>query len=48
MHEKPDSALSLLKNISYPEILEGETQALYALLFTQAQYKNYIPSKQIH
>ncbi len=45
MHEKPDSALSLLKNISYPEILEGETQALYALLFTQAQYKNYIPVK---
>lgn len=45
IHEKPDSALSLLKKISYPEMLEGEPQALYALLLTQAQYKNYIPVK---
>ena len=42
MHTYPDSALRLLKQVSHPEKLSGEQQALYALLFTQASYKNGI------
>lgn len=43
MHTYPDSALRLLKQVSHPEQLSGEQQALYALLSTQAAYKNGIP-----
>lgn len=43
MTERPDSALALLQTIIEPEELTGESnRALYALLFTQAQHKNYI------
>lgn len=43
MTEYPDSALHILQTIRKPEHLIGENQALYALLLTQASYKNYIP-----
>ena len=40
--ERPDSAYSLLKTIDADALPNGsELQARYALLFTQAQYKNY-------
>lgn len=43
MTEHPDSALALLQTIIEPEELTGDSnRALYALLFTQAQHKNYI------
>lgn len=43
MAERPDSAFALLQTIIEPEELTGESnRALYALLFTQAQHKNYI------
>jgi len=42
MQKSPDSALRFLQKI-YPEELKSpEDQAYYALLTTQAQYKNYI------
>lgn len=43
MIEHPDSALHLLRQIKIPERITNENQALYALLMTQAQYKNYLP-----
>ena len=43
MHTRPDSALMLLQQVQHPEKLQGEQQALYALLSTQASYKNGIP-----
>ncbi len=42
MEEFPDSALSLLQHISHPEDLKGKAQADYALLYSQACYKNQI------
>lgn len=41
METSPDSALSLLSNIS-PGELSSDNLAYYSLLFTQAQFKNYI------
>lgn len=41
MNERPDSALSLLDNI-HPEDLSREQNALWCLLYTQAQDKNRI------
>ena len=38
----PDSALNLLRRIPYPEKLQGESMANYALLMTQAMDKNYM------
>lgn len=38
----PDSALDLLEAIPNPEKLRGESQAIYALLMTQAMDKNYV------
>ena len=38
----PDSALSILESISYPQKLPRADRALYALLLTQARHKNYI------
>lgn len=42
MEEKPDSALSILKNMTDPDQLPDWDRALYYLLLTQAQDKNYI------
>ena len=43
MREHPDSAYRLLCGIDSTRQLRGESQARYALLMTQAQYKNGIP-----
>lgn len=42
METYPDSALSILESISSPQKLPRADRALYALLLTQAKYKNYI------
>ena len=42
MNEHPDSALSILNAISPDEMGQNSTRAHYALLYTQAQDKNYI------
>lgn len=42
MWERPDSALSILNEISLSSLSDGEEKALFALLFTQAQDKNHI------
>ena len=42
MNEHPDSALALLKSVSPDEMGQNSTRALHALLYTQAQDKNYI------
>lgn len=43
MREHPDSAYRLLRGIDSTRQLRGENQARYALLMTQAQYKNGVP-----
>lgn len=43
IREHPDSAYRLLCGIDSTKHLRGENQARYALLMTQAQYKNGIP-----
>lgn len=43
MEARPDSALFILESISSPQKLPRTDRALYALLLTQAKYKNYIP-----
>lgn len=45
MYESPDSAWKILQHMPSISQLRKEEQALHALLFTQAQYKNYIPVK---
>lgn len=45
MYERPDSAWKILQHIPPISQVRKEEQALHALLFTQAQYKNYIPVK---
>lgn len=45
MYERPDSAWKILQHMPSISQLRKEEQALHALLFTQAQYKNYIPVK---
>ena len=42
MTEHPDSALALLRSLNLGEIRGKSSRALYALLFTQAQFKNYL------
>lgn len=42
MTEHPDSALALLRSLNPGEIRGKSSRALYALLFTQAQFKNYL------
>ncbi len=42
MDEYPDSALLLLQDIAFPQILRGKERADYALLYTQACDKNYM------
>lgn len=43
MTERPDSALAILESIPSPQKLSRANRALYALLLTQAQHKNYVP-----
>lgn len=45
MEAHPDSALIILQNITQPEELKGKEQALYALLYTQARFKNNFTEK---
>lgn len=40
--DNPDSALLVLEQISAPQQLKGPNRALYALLMTQARYKNRV------
>lgn len=42
METYPDSALSILESITYPQKMPRVDRALYALLLTQARHKNYI------
>ena len=42
MHEHPDSAWTMLNTLSPDEMGQNGTRAHYALLYTQAQDKNYI------
>ncbi len=43
MQSRPDSALQVLRQLWRPQWLMGENEALYALLMTQACYKNGLP-----
>jgi len=43
MQNRPDSALSLLQSLNGQQIPRGALQAHYALLYTQALDKNYLP-----
>lgn len=43
MLHSPDSALCVLQSICTKEINAAQDRAYYALLYTQAQYKNFIP-----
>ena len=43
MQARPDSALHTLQQLRRPQWLMGENEALYALLMTQACYKNGLP-----
>ena len=43
MQSRPDSALQALRQLRRPQRLMGENEALYALLMTQACYKNGLP-----
>lgn len=45
MYESPDSAWKMLLQMPPISQIRKEEQALHALLFTQAQYKNHIPVK---
>ncbi len=42
METCPDSALTILESITYPQKMPRADRALYALLLTQARHKNYI------
>lgn len=42
MTARPDSALSLLEHISPDKLISAYERAEYALLLTQARYKNYV------
>ena len=42
METYPDSALSILESITYPQKMPRADRALYALLLTKARHKNYI------
>ena len=42
METYPDSALSILESITYPQKMPRADRALYALLLTPARHKNYI------
>jgi len=42
MDERPDSSLIIMESINQAQLLNDEDEALYALLMTRAQDKNYI------
>ena len=42
MEERPDSAWLILKQIPSNALQSAKSKAMYALLYTQAQHKNYI------
>ncbi|MDH6304562.1 tetratricopeptide (TPR) repeat protein [Parabacteroides sp. PF5-5] len=42
MEQQPDTALAILKRIEAPEKLSDKQYALWCLLYTQAQDKNYV------
>lgn len=42
MYEHPDSALHILQNIPAPDASDKAQKATWALLLTQAKYKNYV------
>lgn len=42
MDERPDSAVRILSSIKREDISGKKRKALYALLYTKAQYKNYV------
>ena len=42
MEERPDSALTVLLGIDTTQLHSAEDKALYGLLYTQAEDKNYI------
>lgn len=42
MHARPDSALCLLNSITNPRKMRAADRALYSLLITQAEHKNWI------
>lgn len=41
MEEQPDSALAILENIDSTQLTTDKEKAMYVLLLTQAEYKNY-------
>ncbi|MCL2739307.1 MAG: hypothetical protein FWE30_07660, partial [Bacteroidales bacterium] len=43
MQGRPDSALYVLRSLHGQQIPRGALQARYALLYTQARDKNYLP-----
>lgn len=43
MESRPDSALTILREIPNPQKMRGKAQADYCLLMTQAAYKSYLP-----
>lgn len=47
MADQPDSALYILQNIDTTILKSAEDKALYALLYVQAEDKNYIDSKDV-
>lgn len=47
MIERPDSALSILENISIEQVSSRKDRARYALLYTQAKDKNFIDETDI-
>ena len=47
MIERPDSALSILDNISIEQVSSRKDRARYALLYTQAKDKNFIDETDI-
>ena len=42
MQSRPDSSLQLLEEVSAPQKMGTTDRAWYALLLTQAKYKNYV------
>lgn len=47
MSDQPDSALNVIQNIDTTTLRSAADKALYALLYVQAEDKNYIDSKDV-
>ena len=43
MNSNCDSALTILSGIDVSKLCTGYSRAYYALLFTEAKYKNFLP-----